>query len=129
MDRYRHPPHLHESASTNEVHPDQSDTGEPSGRLQTATLTESADLQFVDRIRAEYEEMPGMSLTLDQVVRLCGIERSKCRRVLDTLVATEFLSLRSDGAYARRIDEPIRIRMATSQLREYERPSIRRRAS
>jgi response regulator of citrate/malate metabolism len=122
-------PRLYESASTRkETHGDQRDDGEPSGTLQTATLTESADPQLVDRIRAEYEEMPGMSLTFEQIVRLCGVERSMCRRVLDALVATEFLSLKSNGTYARCINEPIRIRMATAQLRDYDRPPIRRRA-
>ena len=53
------------------------------------------------RIRAEYLEMPGMSLTLDQVQRLCGIELSTCRMVLDSLVATKFLHVKAGGAYVR----------------------------
>jgi hypothetical protein len=54
-----------------------------------------------DRIRAEYLEMPGMTLRLEQVARLCGIDRSACQAVLDALVEVKFLRVTSNGAYAR----------------------------
>lgn len=38
------------------------------------------------RIRAEYQEMPGMSLTLPQAARLFNLDLTDCARVLDTLV-------------------------------------------
>jgi hypothetical protein len=53
------------------------------------------------RIRAEFLEMPGLRLTLEQAQRLCGIERALCKMLLDTLVADKFLCVKSDGAYAR----------------------------
>ena len=53
------------------------------------------------RIRAEYLEMPGMRLKLEQVQRLCGIEQSICKMALDSLVEANFLCTRSDGSYAR----------------------------
>jgi hypothetical protein len=53
------------------------------------------------RVRAEYLEMPGLKLTVEQVERLCGIERTLCRSVLDSLVETKFLCVGSDGTYAR----------------------------
>jgi hypothetical protein len=56
------------------------------------------------RIRAEYLEMPGMKLTVDQVRRLCGVGSDICEVVLDALVAERFLSVRSDGRYLRRSD-------------------------
>jgi hypothetical protein len=56
------------------------------------------------RIRAEYLEMPGLRLTLEQAQRLCGVERMLCKQVLDALVEAKFLRLRSDGAYARVMD-------------------------
>jgi hypothetical protein len=56
---------------------------------------------LVERIRAEYLEMPGMALSLSQVARLCGIERSLCRVLLDVLVDMKFLCMNADGAYAR----------------------------
>ena len=48
--------------------------------------------------------MPGLRLKADQVVRLCGVERTMCQRVLDTLVEVNFLRVRSDGTYARALD-------------------------
>ena len=59
------------------------------------------DRQILDRLRAEYLEMPGMKLTIEQVQRLCGIEPTMCKRVLDALVRTGFLCLKSDGTYLR----------------------------
>jgi len=56
------------------------------------------------RIRAEYLEMPGLRLTLEQAQRLCGVERELCRIVLDALVAEQFLCVRADGTYARLAD-------------------------
>ena len=53
--------------------------------------------QILERLRAEYLEMPGMRLNLEQVQRLCGIERSKCKLALDALVESKFLCVRSDG--------------------------------
>lgn len=38
------------------------------------------------RIQAEYQEMPGLSLTLPQAARLFNLERAHCARVLDALV-------------------------------------------
>jgi hypothetical protein len=56
------------------------------------------------RIRAEYLEMPGLRLTLEQAQRLCGVERALCKMVLDALVDEKFLSVKSDGGYARLTD-------------------------
>jgi hypothetical protein len=56
---------------------------------------------LLTRIRAEYQEMPGMTLKLAQVARLCGVEPSMCRQVLDVLVDTGFLAMRPNGEYAR----------------------------
>jgi hypothetical protein len=39
------------------------------------------------RIRAEYDEMPGMRLTLAQAARLFNLERGRCEEVLTTLVS------------------------------------------
>jgi hypothetical protein len=59
---------------------------------------------LVTRIRAEYLEMPGLRLTLEQAQRLCGVERALCRRVLNALVADRFLCVKSNGMYARLTD-------------------------
>ena len=57
--------------------------------------------QALERIRAEYLEMPGLSLTVEQVSRLCGVDRSACEAALQALVSAQFLSVRHDGSYAR----------------------------
>jgi DNA-binding IclR family transcriptional regulator len=72
----------------------------------------SLDDRILERIRAEYVEMPGMSLRLDQLARLCGIEASMCQRALDTLIATKFLHLKEDGEYARYTPEASHLRLA-----------------
>jgi hypothetical protein len=60
----------------------------------------SADQQVLERIRAQYLEMPGLSLKADQAQqRLCGIERELCKDILDALVERRFLYLKSDGTY------------------------------
>jgi hypothetical protein len=59
------------------------------------------DQRVLERLRAEYLEMPDMKLTLEEVQRLCGIEQTMCTLVLDALVKTSFLCLRSDGTYVR----------------------------
>lgn len=60
--------------------------------------------RLLERIRAEYLEMPGMRLKAEQVQRLCGVERALCQPVLDSLVHARFLCVRPDGTYARLTD-------------------------
>jgi hypothetical protein len=55
--------------------------------------------EVLERLRAEYREMPGMRLRLEQVQRLCGIEQPLCKLALEALVEAKFLRLESDGAY------------------------------
>jgi hypothetical protein len=59
------------------------------------------DETLTARIRAEYLEMPGLSLNAAQVERLCGIEHNLCQVVLQSLVEQKFLRLNADGQYAR----------------------------
>jgi predicted transcriptional regulator len=59
------------------------------------------DQRVLDRLRAEHLEMPGMKLRIEQVQRLCGIEQTMCKLVLDALVKTGFLCQKSDGTYVR----------------------------
>jgi hypothetical protein len=70
-------------------------------------LTESYFEQSLERIRAEYLEMPGLCLTLEQMLRLSGVERTVCQMVLDSLVDAKFLNLKPNGGYARLTDEAI----------------------
>ena len=59
---------------------------------------------LLKRIRAEYLEMPGLRLKVEQAQRLCGVERSACQHVLDMLVEMKFLCVKPDGTYARLVD-------------------------
>ena len=59
---------------------------------------------LLTRIRAEYLEMPGLRLTLEQAQRLCGLERALCQQVLDLLVDMKFLCVKPNGSYARVTD-------------------------
>jgi len=76
------------------------------GRMPRLAVSEAASLHddTLARLRAEYLEMPGLRLKADQVQRLCGIERDLCQAVLDELLETNFLRMRSDGRYARLTD-------------------------
>jgi hypothetical protein len=65
---------------------------------------EMANNNLLGRIHAEYLEMPGLRLTLEQAQRLCGVERTLCKALLDALVDAKFLCIKSDGAYARVFD-------------------------
>jgi hypothetical protein len=55
----------------------------------------------LERIQAEYREMPGMRLTTEQVQRLCGVDRAICLQVLEDLVRARFLECGRDHRYAR----------------------------
>jgi DNA-binding IclR family transcriptional regulator len=55
----------------------------------------------VNRIRAEFGEMSDMKLTLEQIQRLCGLNRSLCAAALDSLVQVRFLRVTSDRRYTR----------------------------
>jgi hypothetical protein len=59
---------------------------------------------LVRRIRAEFEEMPGLRLTLKQAARLWGMDHASCRAVVDALVGTSFLRWTSMGMFARADD-------------------------
>lgn len=78
------------------------------------------------QIRGEYTEMPGMSLTVDQIARLSGIGPVACKGVLDALVDAKFLTLKSDGRYARPTEEAGHVRMPPTDLRDYLPPRVRR---
>jgi DNA-binding IclR family transcriptional regulator len=62
-------------------------------------MSTSRPEQILERLRAEYREMPGMRLKLEQVQRLCGIEQPLCKQALEALVEAKFLRLGPDGAY------------------------------
>jgi hypothetical protein len=71
----------------------------------------------LQRIRSEYLEMPGLSLTANQIQRLCAIESEVCGIAIDALVSAGFLSMRPGGAYGRfRNPDVARVRAAKVNL-------------
>ena len=64
----------------------------------TAPATQAAELR---RIRAEYEEMPGLHLTLPQAQRLWQLDAARCAALLEALVDVHFLKRTATGGYVR----------------------------
>jgi hypothetical protein len=64
------------------------------------TPTSSCDDALQRRIRAEFAEMPGLSLTLRQAARLFDLEPAHCEEVLAGLVASGTLVV-SYGVFVR----------------------------
>jgi hypothetical protein len=57
---------------------------------------------IVGRVRAEFTEMPGLTLTVPQAQRLWGLDRSTCEWVIDRLTESGFLvRIRGDAVMAR----------------------------
>ncbi len=56
---------------------------------------------LIARIKAEYQEMPGLSLTRTQAQRLWHLDETTCHTVLARLVASGFLRLTVKGIYTR----------------------------
>ena len=79
-------------------------------------MNTSPHLQILERIRAEYLEMPGMRLKVEQVQRLFGVDPSVCRTVLDSLVECKFLYANPDGTYVRFTDDCPRARPLKAEL-------------
>jgi hypothetical protein len=69
--------------------------------LQPSAAGEPRDRDLQARIRAEYEEMPGMKLTLPQASRLFNCDATTCARALARLVAARALSV-DEGSFVRR---------------------------
>lgn len=55
----------------------------------------------VARVRAEFMEMPGLTLTLPQAVRLWALDTAMCTAVLSALVEARFLTRTRCAAFSR----------------------------
>lgn len=53
------------------------------------------------RIRGEFNEMPGLCLTLQQARRLWALDDATCARVLERLTSEGFLRRNATGIYLR----------------------------
>ena len=58
-------------------------------------------IDWLQLIRAEYDEIPGLQLTKPQVQRLWNLDITTCDAVLEALEATSFLRRTGTGAYVR----------------------------
>lgn len=73
----------------------------------------------LQRICAEYLEMPGLQLTIRQAQRLWGLDEETCARSLEFLVESRFLVRTSRNLYARLTEGSIAtpaLRMAKASL-------------
>ena len=55
--------------------------------------------EWLQRIRAEYLEMPGLSLNKLQMQRMWGLDAFICDALVDALVAAQVLRRTSTGSY------------------------------
>lgn len=58
-------------------------------------------VRLVQRIRAEYVEMPGLALTVPQAARLWNLPLAQSQQVLSQLTGSKFLMRDARGAYRR----------------------------
>jgi hypothetical protein len=74
---------------------------------------------MLQRICAEYLEMPGLQLTVEQAQRLWGLDKETCERALEFLLETRFLVRTRRNLYARPTDGSVAmpsLRMAKASL-------------
>ena len=57
--------------------------------------------RLVHRVRSEFNEMPGLQLTLPQAARLWGLDQAASRQVIDVLVDGSFLRWTARGTVVR----------------------------
>ena len=72
--------------------------------LKTATNGHGGfpmDNLTLQRIRAEFLEMPGLCVTCQQARRLWGLDEDRCRQLLDGPVDARFFCRTGDGMYTR----------------------------
>ena len=91
-------------------------------------LPDAAMVLITERIRGEFREMPGLTLTVAQARRLWNVDLPTCTDVLSQLVESGFLCRKADGTYGRATDltaRPLRMAKAGIQFVEIDRPARR----
>jgi hypothetical protein len=56
---------------------------------------------LVERVRSEFNEMPGLRLTPAQAARLWGMDAASCHHVISALVRSAFLRWTAGGMVVR----------------------------
>jgi hypothetical protein len=54
-----------------------------------------------ERVRAEFDEMPGLVLTVRQASRFFGLDQETAQSVIDRLVGSAYLRKTGDGSLVR----------------------------
>lgn len=67
--------------------------------IMLVTTIDPAVPKFLELIRAEYTELPGLNLTGRQFERMWSLDRELCGAVLEELVNERFLRQTADGEY------------------------------
>ena len=60
---------------------------------------EAVLLKLTQQIREEFEDAPGLRITIDDASRLWGLDKKTCGHVLARLLATGFLARGVDERY------------------------------
>ena len=63
--------------------------------------TDSTLSEWLQLVRAEYREIPGLNLTRPQVQRLWGLDSLTCDALLAALTGEQFLRCTREGRYVR----------------------------
>jgi hypothetical protein len=69
--------------------------------IMTMLLPCIGDGDLLPRVLAEFDELPGMRLTVDQLGRLLTVDRNTCARTLQNLVRAGYLT--REGSVYRRV--------------------------
>lgn len=57
---------------------------------------------LAQRVRAEFEEMPGLALTVPQASKLFGLDAALCKDVIEILIGSSYLRRTRGGVVTRR---------------------------
>jgi len=69
--------------------------------VATRPVDDTAIHDWLQLIRGEYLEMPGLQLTRLQIRRLWGLDEATCEAIVDHLVEAKFLAATRGDLYGR----------------------------
>jgi hypothetical protein len=84
--------------------------GKRSDRKETHTVV-AVLANLAQRIREEFEETPGLRITVSEASRFWGIDELACEQVFARLLATGFLARGVDDRYRQVQGQPVRRRL------------------
>jgi hypothetical protein len=67
--------------------------------VEGAQAVEAVLVNLVQRIREEFEEAPGLRITVREAARFWGLDEETCGQVLGQLLAVGFLARGGDERY------------------------------